>query len=752
MLVEGDHFSIGAYSFTGENGALLTVNKDATFGTTGGGTSTTTFINFSMKSNEFTLTGGMRAVISGASAITTIGAMNLYENSIVNLNGGSLNLGAENSHNLRNNSRMNVSGGTLNLGTNAIFNVRETSTLSFSSGYNVINNALLRAPLGGDIFSTSFIDVGNGGIGLLTIINAGSTISASSTSDWGRASSGKATVEIFTGGTATVSALRVGTFDAQASLNVSGGELNVSSTLDAGGGTVNRSVQFTVENSGTMTVNGVATFNNQADINLISGTLDFNNTATFNTGSRLDVTGGTLDTTNRGLNFNGGTLTRSTSGSLSSGSVLRIQAGGTATFGSFFDIGNNRSGSLIVTGNGSTFTSSSGLSDWGIGSSGGAIVSIESNAIATLSSLRMGTSDASASVTVTSGGQLGLGNSLTVGGGSSNTPVNLNIASGGSVTVGSSTLITGNPANSSINLQTGGTLSTRNFQSVGGNFNWTGGTLELTGGTTNLGRSLFIPSGGTLKGTGSITGNLAFLGNGHYAPEVDVNPATSDRVTVTGTVVLNSAAALNVTGTPAAGQKHFIVANDGTDAISGTFSGLAQEALVGTFDGIELRISYTGDSASGTTTGGNDMVLYAEASPYDTWSSGAPFDGDANHDGVPNGLAFVLGAPDPNALAVALLPTVIKDTAGLVLTFKMLNAAARGGATLSIEHSSDLGVSDPWATVAVPDATGGPIDGVTFTITGSNPLQVTAIISSSEAPSGKLFGRLKAQIAGSQPF
>ena len=34
--------------------------------------------------------------------------------------------------------------------------------------------------------------------------------------------------------------------------------------------------------------------------------------------------------------------------------------------------------------------------------------------------------------------------------------------------------------------------------------------------------------------------------------------------------------------------------------------------------------------------------------PYGTWSGGAAFDGDANNDGVPNGMAWLLGATQPN--------------------------------------------------------------------------------------------------------
>lgn len=1021
---EGNHFSLGAYSFSRINGAVLTVSGSTVLGLTSTTTSTTTFNGFLLNTNQLFVQGQMTATITGSANFTTTGSLNTLNSSVLNLNGGSLNLAANTSHNLDDSSTLNVNGGTLNLGANATLNANATSTLNFSAGYNVTNNTLLRARSGGDILGTSFIDVGNGGIGFLTVNQAGSTITAqSSTSDWGRGATGSAVVDIFTGGTTSVSALRVGTSDAQASLNVAGGTLNVNSTFEAGGGAVSRSVQTTVQDSGTMSVTGAATFNNQADVNLVSGTLDFNNSATFNAGSRIDITGGTLDTTNQSLTINGGTLTRSTSGALSSGSALGVQAGGTATFDNFFDIGNGNSAALTVTGTGSIFTAG-GTTDWGLGS-GGATVSINSNGVANFNSLRIGNSGGTASVTVASGGQL-KPNVLTVGGGSNNRTVNLTI-NGGTVTTldagasntfndkavlnlqsgtfdpkGNVTFFTGSTANISggtfligngktltlqggvinrtnpaatglspgetmtintagrfesvgsvsvgefgagtvgvsgtnsilstktnltlggtsagqvgnvttttsgrlfvgdaageagfgvavadgdpigsnggvltinngstltsadgaligafsspgatksgrvvvsgtnsvwnstsgslqvgfngtgeLNIQSGGrvacssnvftssfggtgsiiiasggrlesvfqvvladTVGTSSFATVAGtnstiavgtslevgragngtlNIQAGGrvtaasaivgtlansvGTINLAGASSTLAVTTLLEVGsggtGTLKGTGAITGNLAFGSNGRYAVEVDGALGTSDQIIVTGTVTLNTAATLtvNVTGTPAVGQKYFILVNDEMSPTVGNFAGLPQGALVGTFGGIGLRISYTGESGGNTITGGNDIVLYA-ASPYDIWSGGAPFDGDANSDGVSNGLAFLLGAANPNALALGLLPTVTEDGGGLVLTFDMLNAAARGDATLSVEHSSDLGIADLWTTVAVPGATDGPTNGVTFTVTDSDPLKVTATISASQAASGKLFGRLKAE-------
>ncbi len=131
---------------------------------------------------------------------------------------------------------------------------------------------------------------------------------------------------------------------------------------------------------------------------------------------------------------------------------------------------------------------------------------------------------------------------------------------------------------------------------------------------------------------------------------------------------------------------------------------------------------------------------------YDTWATGSePFGGDANGDGVKDGLAFLLGAANPTENAIGRLPTVTESGGGLVLEFDCLNTAGRGTAVLNLQFSNDLGVSDPWTTVEVPGVAGTTdVGSVHFVATGTSPIHVVATISSSEAAAGKLFGRLEA--------
>ena len=60
---------------------------------------------------------------------------------------------------------------------------------------------------------------------------------------------------------------------------------------------------------------------------------------------------------------------------------------------------------------------------------------------------------------------------------------------------------------------------------------------------------------------------------------------------------------------PAAGDRLFILVNDGSDAIGGRFTGLANGSIV-SFPQYEATISYFGNSATLALTGGNDVVLY----------------------------------------------------------------------------------------------------------------------------------------------
>jgi autotransporter-associated beta strand protein len=153
----------------------------------------------------------------------------------------------------------------------------------------------------------------------------------------------------------------------------------------------------------------------------------------------------------------------------------------------------------------------------------------------------------------------------------------------------------------------------------------TGATL---GGTGTVG-ALTIAEGGIFSpgnspGIQTVNGN--YIQNGTLQVEIEGDTAGNgagfhDQVDVTGTVTLGNLSMLSLTtfsGTYAPNDLIFILLNDGTDAITGTFAGMAQGDVVSNFGGFDWQISYVADGDSlGTPafTGGNDIALMAVAIP-----------------------------------------------------------------------------------------------------------------------------------------
>ncbi len=141
-------------------------------------------------------------------------------------------------------------------------------------------------------------------------------------------------------------------------------------------------------------------------------------------------------------------------------------------------------------------------------------------------------------------------------------------------------------------------------------------------------------------------------------------------------------------------------------------------------------------AASATTTN----------TPYGTWSGGAAFDGDANNDGVDNGMAWLLGAATPSVNAAGKLPKATRNGTHLRLTFRCLKSTMRGGVVLKVQTRSDLSMIDPWTNheAAVPDVD-STVNGVVFDTTDDgDSIQVIADIPASGP---RRFARLSAVVA-----
>ncbi len=142
------------------------------------------------------------------------------------------------------------------------------------------------------------------------------------------------------------------------------------------------------------------------------------------------------------------------------------------------------------------------------------------------------------------------------------------------------------------------------------------GTLA---GSGRVGGATTVNSGGKIapgdSGPGKLTlgGNLTF--NSGSSVVVELNGATAgsqhDQLDVTGTVNLGNAA-LQATRlasyNPTATDKLFIIVNDGSDALQGTFSGLSNGASLN-LGGTTGYIYYGANSLTNSLTGGNDVAI-----------------------------------------------------------------------------------------------------------------------------------------------
>jgi hypothetical protein len=195
-------------------------------------------------------------------------------------------------------------------------------------------------------------------------------------------------------------------------------------------------------------------------------------------------------------------------------------------------------------------------------------------------------------------------------------------------------LITGSGGFEIIN----GPISGPGSLTVGGNNTVIlSGTSTFAGGVTVDGGS-GLTMAGSMPGPVSVTSGSTFSGSGNIAGSVSVSvlnasfnlsarlstgnvcvgsgsllrvfvngPGQYGSVDVTGTVNITTAT-LSLSGplyAPSAGEVFTIIVNDGTDAVTGNFAGLAEGATV-TFNGVQLRISYVGGT-------GNDITLTAFA-------------------------------------------------------------------------------------------------------------------------------------------
>jgi autotransporter-associated beta strand protein len=184
-------------------------------------------------------------------------------------------------------------------------------------------------------------------------------------------------------------------------------------------------------------------------------------------------------------------------------------------------------------------------------------------------------------------------------------------------------------------LQAGAILGLDTSTATGGSFTQGNAITDSTGtgggslGLTKLGTgTLVLDKANTYTGATTVAaGTLAITGATQDTSAITFTAGslgldTGFPVTAASAAVNLANGTITVTGTTGAPSYTLLTAASitGTPVLATPVSGYTLQVIDGVTD--ELRLVQTG--------GG---------SPYDTWSGGAPFDDDANGDGVPNGLA-----------------------------------------------------------------------------------------------------------------
>ncbi len=661
VTVNGSTFSVGGvigdsgsgFSLTKAGAGALTLSGSNTF--SGGVTLNAGTLNINnaaaLGTGTFTINGGTIDNTSG-------GAVTLSNNNTQTWGGDFTFAGTNN---------LNMGTGAITLGGNRLVTTsagRLTEGGAISGGFSLTkagSGALILSGnntyTGGMTLSAGELDINSAtalGTGTFTI-NGGSidntsggaiTDSNNNAMSWGGDFSfiGTASLNLGTGLTALLNNRIV----------------TVTAAVLTVGGVISGAFSLTKNGNGTLTLSGANTFTGGATLS--SGQLNINNAAAIGTGT-FTINGGAIDNTSGGAITLSNNNAQTWAGSFAFAGTNNLNLGTgavsltanptiTASAGAL-TVGGIISGAHSLTKAGAGTLTLSGVNTYSTGTTlsagtlninnaaaigtgtftinGGSIDNTTGSAI-TLSNNNSQTWGGNFTFIGTSALNLGAGavtlgandqvtttaNTLTVGG---------VIAGAFSLTkAGSGTLtLTGANTYSAGTTINGGTLLANNGSGsgtgTGADIVNSGGTLGGTGGVTS---SITVNSGGTLSaGSGGpsvfATGNVTIAAGGNFNEDLNSSTAGSgyDQLTVTGTVNLTGST-LNLSGTRTvhAGDVITLINNDGVDAVTGTFSGLAEGATV-SLNGVNYTISYQGGT-------GNDVVLTDAAPTVATAAAASP--------------------------------------------------------------------------------------------------------------------------------
>ncbi|MFN8344058.1 MAG: choice-of-anchor Q domain-containing protein [Spirosomataceae bacterium] len=438
---------------------------------------------------------------------------------------------------------------------------------------------------------------------------------------------GSGTVTVEGTGGATSGNINIGVYINGTGSKITSTEGNVSVTGQGGGtgtsqqnyGVLIQSVsQITAGGSGTVTVQGTGgAASGNSNVGVI---LNGNGSKITSNGGNVIVTGLGGGTGTSGAN-SGVSLT--SAGQITAGNSGTVTVQGTGGTGS----GNGNAG-VEINGTNSRITSNganvivTGIEGTGgtgivINSNGSSITTADNGGHLTLIANSMNlagtvSTQASGSTTLypyTNNVSINLGTATDAIGG----PLNLSDTELDQITTG--TLIIGNansgtitvstditrPASTNVQLLSGGDVNIS-----GGGFNTGGGTLLLDPGNSPAAVKPTFNGTDATASTLSFGSDLQIIINGTVTG--DGTGSTYNQLKVAGAIDLTGVDLL-FTGsyTPVASNTFIIVDNDDADAVTGTFTGLAEGAIISNFRGSSLNatISYVGGD-------GNDVAIIVQ--------------------------------------------------------------------------------------------------------------------------------------------
>jgi autotransporter-associated beta strand protein len=214
------------------------------------------------------------------------------------------------------------------------------------------------------------------------------------------------------------------------------------------------------------------------------------------------------------------------------------------------------------------------------------------------------------------------------------------ISGSGNVDLGPGSTFTTNSSTNTV--LSGGITGAGRFVKAGSGALELSGVNDIAGGTTindtgtlqvsnRLGGSVLANVGSTLAGSGTITGPVTIEGTlspGPNTAQLDTGSLTIDsgstltidiagntagtgydQVNTTGSVtLLGGSIALTLSNyAPTFADRFFIILNDGTDPVAGSFTGLPEGSFVGSSGPYAFFIGYSGNGDGGSV--GNDVFL-----------------------------------------------------------------------------------------------------------------------------------------------